>query len=188
VNERIKDEALLENARHGDKHAFLLLYERHRNHIFRFLFRFLGSTEIAEDMTHDSFMTLVGGSESSQSSAQAVLRTRLYTIARTQAMEYVQNSAQEPVMNDIAQNNAISTRRKPNNETHDAELVSEVGKAVRELPPLEREVLIFSEYEGLELDQIAAIVGADVGTVVARLGIARQRLRNVLASHLFSNQ
>lgn len=187
MNETIKDEALLESARGGDQNAFLLLYERHRHRIFRFLFRFFGSAEIAEDMTHDSFMTLVGGSESLQSHEPALFRTRLYTIARTLAMEYVRNWTQEPVMNNIAQNNVISTRKISNNETHDAVLVSAIGKAVGGLPPLEREVLIFFEYEGLELEEIAAIVGANVGTVAARLDIARQRLRNVLASHLFSN-
>jgi RNA polymerase sigma factor (sigma-70 family) len=81
----------------------------------------------------------------------------------------------------IAKNDGISSRQTPDNEAQNTNLVSEVGEAVSGLPPLEREVLIFSEYEGLELEEIAAIVGADVATVAARLGTARQRLRNVLA-------
>ena len=56
------------------------------------------------------------------------------------------------------------------------------------LPPLEREALIFSEYEGLKLGEIATIVGTDLETLTARLGRARQQIRNTLASDSHSNQ
>jgi RNA polymerase sigma-70 factor (ECF subfamily) len=188
VNETIKDEVLLENARHGDQHAFLLLYERHHNRIFRFLFRLLGSAAIAEDLTHDCFMTLLREPEGSQSSALSPLRTRLYSTARTLAIEFFHNSAQKPSVKDVLQDDAISKRNMRNTETHDGSLVSEVGEAVACLPHLEREALILAEYEGLKLDEIATIVGADAGIVSARLTEARARLRRLLAHHLYSKQ
>ena len=170
-----KDEVLLENARHGDQRAFLVLYERYQSRIFRFLFRLLGSAEIAEDITHDCFMTLLREPEGSQFSALFPLRARLYSTARTLAMDYFQDDA-------------ISKRKLRNTETHDGSLVSEVGEAVARLPHLEREALILSEYEGLESDEIATIVGADVGVVSARLSEARARLRRLLAHHLYGKQ
>jgi RNA polymerase sigma-70 factor, ECF subfamily len=188
VNETIKDEVLLENARHGDQQAFLLLYERHRNRIFRFLFRFLGSAEIAEDITHDCFMSLIKGSEESRSSAPTLLRTRLYSTARTLAMEYFHDSAQEPLVKDVLQDDAIPKTNMRNTETRGGSLVSEVGEAVASLPPLEREALILADYERLELDEVATIVGADVGTVSARLSAARARLRRLLTHQLSSEQ
>jgi RNA polymerase sigma-70 factor (ECF subfamily) len=56
-----------------------------------------------------------------------------------------------------------------------------VGRAVRALVPLQREVVILAEYEGLTLAEIAKVVGADVGTVKSRLHRARENLRRVLA-------
>src|SRR5262245_10296319 len=56
-----------------------------------------------------------------------------------------------------------------------------VGRAVRALPPLQREALIFAEYEGLTLVEIARAVDADVGTVKSRLHRARENLRRTLA-------
>lgn len=75
-----------------------------------------------------------------------------------------------------------------NTERQDGSLVSEVGEAVARLPHLECEALILKEYEGLELDEIATIVGADVGIVSARITEARARLRKLLVHHLYSRQ
>jgi RNA polymerase sigma-70 factor (ECF subfamily) len=56
-----------------------------------------------------------------------------------------------------------------------------VGRAVRALRPLQREVVILAEYEGLTLAEIARAVDADVGTVKSRLHRARENLRRTLA-------
>jgi DNA-directed RNA polymerase specialized sigma24 family protein len=84
VGDTFKDEVLLEKARGGDQSAFLLLYERHRTRIFRFLYRFLSSAQMAEELTHDCFIGLVRGSEDSQFGL--LFRSRLYLAARTLAM------------------------------------------------------------------------------------------------------
>jgi RNA polymerase sigma factor (sigma-70 family) len=73
--------------------------------------------------------------------------------------------------------------RNPDNRVLERDLVSQVAEAVAGLPPHEREALVLAEYEGLKLYEIAAIVGADIRTVVARLESAQQRLRNALANH-----
>ena len=57
--ERISDELLFERAKGGDQAAFVELYERHRNAVFRFAYRILGSAEAAEDVTHDCFLSLI---------------------------------------------------------------------------------------------------------------------------------
>jgi RNA polymerase sigma-70 factor (ECF subfamily) len=58
-----------------------------------------------------------------------------------------------------------------------------VAAAVAELPQLQQEALILFEYEGATLEEIAQIVGADVGTVKSRLHRARERLRRALAPY-----
>jgi RNA polymerase sigma-70 factor (ECF subfamily) len=186
VTETIKDEVLLQKAKDGDQGAFRLLYERHRDPIFRFLFRLLGSAEIAEDITHDCFMSLIREPEESWSSGPGLLRTRLFSTARTFAMRYFQDPDQESIMNDVVQDENISKKNIRDSAPLDRNSVPEVGEAVASLSPLEREALILAEYEGLELDEIAAIVGTNVWAVSARLGAARQRLRTALANQVYS--
>ena len=55
-----------------------------------------------------------------------------------------------------------------------------VARAVRALPPLQREVVILAEYEQLSLDEIARTVDATVGSVKSRLHRGRENLRRML--------
>ena len=70
----------------------------------------------------------------------------------------------------------------------DEELAKEVRRAVFSLPPLQREALILFEYEGLSLNEIAEITGADVGAIKGRLFRARERLKAILRPYLGSKQ
>jgi RNA polymerase sigma-70 factor (ECF subfamily) len=70
----------------------------------------------------------------------------------------------------------------------DEELAAQVREAVFRLPPLQREVLILFEYEGLSLSEVAEIAGTDVGAIKSRLYRARERLKRCLQPYLDSNQ
>ena len=183
--DRITDELLLERAVGGDETAFLLLYERYRNPIFRFSYRLIGSVEVAEDITHDCFLSLIrktGNFDASRGS----LRTYLYAAARNLAMKHFRSTGRETAIDDLAEHPAAPRREEPLRRVLDAELAEQVREAVADLPPLQREALVLFEYEGLPMNEIAIIVGSDVGAVKGRLYRARERLRNSLAPYLNS--
>jgi RNA polymerase sigma-70 factor, ECF subfamily len=184
--DRITDELLLERAGGGDQTAFLLLYERHRNAIFGFAYRLLGSVEVAEDITHDCFLSLIRKSENFDPQ-RAALRTYLYSAARNLAMKYFRSQGRETALDDLAEHPAVPRREEPLRRLLDEELVAKVREAVADLPPLQREALVLFEYEGLTLSEIAEVVGTDVGAVKSRLYRARERLRNTLAPYLNTN-
>jgi RNA polymerase sigma-70 factor (ECF subfamily) len=56
-------------------------------------------------------------------------------------------------------------------------------RALEELPAEFREVIVLRELEGLTYKEIAAIIGAPLGTVMSRLARARERLQQVLTRH-----
>ena len=59
-----------------------------------------------------------------------------------------------------------------------------VIKAVRALPPLQREALILAEYEEMSLEQIASATEAEIAAVKSRLHRARENLRRILSPWL----
>jgi RNA polymerase sigma-70 factor, ECF subfamily len=59
-----------------------------------------------------------------------------------------------------------------------------VRAAVDELPAEFREVLVLREFEGLSYQQIAAVAGVPVGTVMSRLARARARLGDAVRARL----
>jgi RNA polymerase sigma-70 factor (ECF subfamily) len=180
------DERLLERASRGDEAAFLALYERHRDHVFRFAYRLLGSEELAEDVAHDCFLSLLK-QPGRFDPARASLKTYLLAAARNLAMKHFRGVRGEDALEDLADEPRVSERRGPLSELLDAELSREVRRAICALPPLQREALLLFEYEELALSEIATVVGADIGTVKARLHRARQRLKRELTPYFKSN-
>lgn len=181
------DELLLQKAVDGEQAAFLELYERYRQPIFRFAYRLLGSVELAEDVTHDCFLSLIRKPENFQPE-RASLKTYLYAAARNLALKHFRNQGREAGMDELTQEPQDSPRRGPLRTLLDEELADHVREAVFSLPPLQREALILFEYEGLSLNEVADIAGTDAGAVKSRLYRAREGLRRSLKPYLDSNQ
>jgi len=171
--DRTTDELLLERAGGGDQAAFLRLYERHRNAVFRFGYRLLGSVEMAEDITHDCFLSLIRKPENFNPE-RASLRTYLYSAARNLSMKHFRNAGREAAIEELTEDPQIPVREQPLRRLLDEELTLKVKEAVSSLPPLQREALVLFEY--------------DVGAVKARLHRARQRLKNTLQPYLNSSR
>jgi RNA polymerase sigma-70 factor (ECF subfamily) len=181
------DERLLKSASRGDEAAFLVLYQRHRDAVFRFAYRLTGSVVVAEDVTHDCFLSLIRA-PARYDPERAALRTYLYAAARNLALKHLRPTGAEVTLEEITEEPCGPEVEQPLGQLLAEELSAEVRKAIASLPPLQREALILFEYEELSLAEIAAIVRADTGTVKSRLHRARQKLRQLLAPYLKSEQ
>jgi RNA polymerase sigma-70 factor, ECF subfamily len=175
-----RDADLLRRTIGGDEAAFVGLYRRHRDPLYRFSHRMLGNPEEAEDVVHDCMVALLRR-PGAYDAARSPLRGYLFGIARHEVwrrlrhrggLESLDESEAEAVADSSPGPLAILTRRETTNE---------VASAVLALTPEQREALVLFEYEGLSLAEIASMAGVDVGTVSARLRRARGALRKRLA-------
>jgi len=185
--ERTTDELLLKEAGEGDQAAFLELYDRYREPIFRFAYRLLGSVEVAEDVTHDCFLSLIRKPENYRPE-RASLKTYLYAAARNLALKHFRDQGRETGLDEVSEEPKESPRRGPLRRLLDEELATQVREAIFSLPPLQREALILFEYEGLSLNEVAEVAGTDTGAIKARLYRAREGMRRMLRPYLESNQ
>ena len=185
--ERTTDEVLLRRAGEGDQAAFLELYDRHREPIYRFAYRVLGEVDIAEDVTHDCFLSLIRKPENFRPE-RASLRTYLFAAARNLALKHFRSTGRETGLDEMAEEPQLPQRHGPLRKLLDEELASEVRRAVFSLPPMQREALILFEYEGLSLAEIAEITDADVGAIKGRLYRARGQLKELLRPYLNSTK
>ena len=185
--DRNTDEFLLESAGAGDAAAFQELYERHRKPVFRFAYRLSGNVENAEDLTHDCFLSLIKR-VASFDPGRASLRTYLLAATRNLWLKQLRTLGRESALDEFDENDFIAESKAPLGRLLDNELSLTVAEAVAKLPPLQREALVLFEYEGVSLNEIASMVGSDVGAVKARLHRARARLRKTLQPYLNSNR
>ena len=176
------DEELLTDASRGDEAAFRELYERHRDVVFRFAYRMLGTKELAEDVAHDCFVSLIERPLGFDPK-RANLRTYLFAAVRNLAMKHFRRTRRDEDI-DALDNEPIKLGTdQPLSKLLDREVCMIVKQAVAQLPELQREALVLFEYEDCSLAEISRIVSADVGTVKARLYRARQALKRSLAGY-----
>ena len=181
--DRNTDELLLEKAGAGETAAFIELYERHRAGVFGFAYRLSGSVELAEDITHDCFLSLIKTPTGFQP-GRASLRTYLLSAARNLWLKQLRTSSREAAVDQFDDDYFVSLEKQPVHHLLDGELATRVQQAVSSLPPLQKEALVLFEYEGLTINEIATMVGTDAGAVKSRLFRARERLRMVLSPYL----
>jgi len=179
MHEGAAEGELLRRAGKGDEPAFQLLYERHRTPVFRFACRMLGSAAAAEDVTQECFLSVLRRPEAFEP-GRASLRTYLCAIARHLALKQLRRWGQETTTDDPPEG-ADGEGPDPLRQVIEAEAAQAVRRAVESLPPLQREVVVLFEYEGMSLAETAAVCDVDVGTVKSRLHRARERLRRTLA-------
>ncbi len=170
---------LLDLARQGKEVAFRTLYQRHRDCVFRFAYRLLGSVQLAEDVTHDCFLSLMGKPGLFDPSRSSV-RTYLCAAARNLAYRRMRRMGREAAVDEMPDVQA-DTQAGPLDQMLTTELADTVKRAVASLPALQREAVILFEFEDLSLADIAAVAQTDVGTIKSRLHRARERLRRLLA-------
>jgi RNA polymerase sigma-70 factor, ECF subfamily len=180
MTHRTLEAELLVKASRGDEAAFLLLYERHRTPVFRFACRLLGSAPLAEDVTHDCFLSVMRKPDLFQP-ALASLRTYLCAAARNLAYKQLKRRGIETMVDEAPEPPPTGATPEPLQRVIDGEIAEHVREAVAVLPPLQREAVILFEYHDMSLADVAFIAKTDVGTIKSRLHRARQRLRRALA-------
>jgi len=152
---------------------FKTAFDEHKDAVYRFAWRMSGSPAAAEDITQNAFVGLLRD-PGRFDPARGTLRAFLLGIARNLALKHWRAEHRfEPLDDEAMVAKPVDLDR--------GQVGDIVGRAVRALPPLQCEVVILVEYEGLTLAEVARAVGADVGTVKSRLHRARENLRRALA-------
>ncbi|MEP6716499.1 MAG: RNA polymerase sigma factor [Terriglobia bacterium] len=164
-------------ARKGGESAFLKLFDDHHLPLFRFACRLTGSAADAEDIVQECFLELLKPG-CSYDGARTSLRSYLYGVVRNQWLKRVRKVGAESERLPWA-----DPAHTPEAAALRGELRDVVAVAVRQLPELQREVLILAHYEQMPLAEIAGVLDLDVGAVKSRLQRARAGLKEMLAHY-----
>jgi RNA polymerase sigma-70 factor (ECF subfamily) len=165
---------LLRRAGSGDEEAFVALYRRFQGPIHRFAWRMTGSRETAEDVTQETFLTLLRGATRYES-GRGPLGAYLYGIARNLlARRAGRDRPYVPLPDDDLR--ATDLGADPERQR----AVGTIREAVLGLPMHYREVVVLCDLQGVPYEAAAAALLCPVGTVRSRL----HRARALLAARL----
>lgn len=174
TNEHSDDE-LFRQMKAGDESAFIALYRRWQDGIYRFALRLSGSETVAEDVTQEVFMVLMNDA-SRYDSGKGSLVAYLYGIARFQALKRIQKDRTMISLDDDDwefTSDHLTMNADPLLDLSRQEMVKSVRDAILVLPVHYREVVVLCELQELSYADAANVLGCAIGTVRSRLHRAR---------------
>ena len=176
--------ALLARMKRGDEGAFVQLYRRHRDPVYRLALLYSGSTAHAADVTQDVFIHFM--TQTAQyDPLRGTLGAWLCGVARNMARKVAgfREDATDPdvLADDSTLDEARIDRDTPLDRVLRNESAEQVRRAVAAIAPHYRDVLILCELSELSYAEAAQVCGIDIGTVRSRLSRARAQLAQRLA-------
>jgi RNA polymerase sigma-70 factor (ECF subfamily) len=140
----------------------------------------------AEDLVQETYLRAVRAF--GQLTPDSNLKSWLYAIARNIWLNKLRHEHSGPQfidMDDEQSQNGIG-RVTSSDDPHAFYLAKiereSVRAAIQQLPVTYREVILLREFEGLSYNEIAIILNCPAGTVMSRLGRARDKLRLLLSA------
>jgi RNA polymerase sigma-70 factor, ECF subfamily len=172
--------ALVSRIRGGDVNAFELLYREYWNQLYNFAFRYVQSTEEAEDVVQEVFFSI--WRNRAEWHVGTSLQNYLFVSVRNAAIGRLRRDA---TMQRWRNRTIAEDSGKSDNAVEGlidaADATAEVERALAEMPPKRRAVCALRWLDGLSYAQIAERLGINEKTVENHIGSGIKFMRERLA-------
>ncbi|HEY3120928.1 MAG TPA: sigma-70 family RNA polymerase sigma factor [Vicinamibacteria bacterium] len=173
---REEDREAVAASQRGQREAFDRLVQRYQRDVYRLCYRYVNNHHDASDMAQEVFLKAYRAIGSFRGDSS--FSTWLYRIAVNTCLNF--RAARRPIAEELP--DALPDRRASAAERLEREeQARRVREAVSSLPEKQRATVILKIFHDLTHEEVAAIVGASVGTVKANLFHALGNLRKRLA-------
>jgi RNA polymerase sigma-70 factor (ECF subfamily) len=167
------DEALMGQVREGDLRKLALLFERHHRRVYNFFVHMCGDRDRSEDLAQEVFFRMLRYRSSYDEKRS--FSAWMYQIARNLNTEHAQKRKGE-----LQLVTADGEEESAPNEPRSAEIGAEealrkrqevelLKRAMQKLPGDKREILVLSRFQDLKYEEIARILGCEIGAVKVRV-------------------
>lgn len=178
--------ALVRRAQDGDGRAFRALMDAYRHAFYGLARRYAGSHEDADDVLQDAFVKVyqnLAGLERAEAffpwARRIIVNTALDQIRRRKRIAEVESDPEAPGGDPI--DPPTGAFEAPDRRVEQREFFRRLERAIRALPPRQREVVLLHDVEGVPTEEIAERLGCPRATVRSNLFYAREKLRETLA-------
>ena len=159
----------------GEVGELRILFDRYTLRLLSFFLRLSGDRDASEDMMQEVFYRILKFRSTYRNSAD--LPPWIFAIARNVWIDRCRS--EKPHLSLDALGSEIDSRDEPTPRlVGRGQERARLRRALHKLPPDQRAVLILSRFEDLRYEQIAAILGCEVGTVKSRVHRALRQLRD----------
>jgi len=157
------DNSLMQGVRDGDLGALAVLFERHHRSLFNYFLHVNGNRDLSEDLVQDVYFRMLKYRKTYQ--PERPFTAWMYQIARNAHVDSISKRKFEVGLGEreFASANVMDENLKRKQE------IGLLKRAMARLPLEKRELLVLSRYQNLKYEEIAGILGCDVGAVKVRV-------------------
>ena len=183
--------ALVKRAKQGDLTAYDELVRRYQERIYATVYHMTANHEDANDLAQDAFIKAFQALKSFKGGSS--FYTWVYRIAVNKTINFLKQRKNKAQMSldDLDFNAehdpdlvALISDKTPRREASLAELQEKLNAAMQKLSEPHRLVVTLHDVQGMSHEEIAEIMGCNIGTVRSRLFYARQQLQAYLSDYL----
>jgi RNA polymerase sigma-70 factor (ECF subfamily) len=176
LDEKASDAGLLDRARAGDREAFAALVEAYYAFIHRVAYRLVGHKSDAEDVAQEVCARL--GRSIRTFRGDAGLESWLYTLTLNVVRDMARRTARDAARTEAF---AFQARIDGAGAADPDDRAEALWRAVRQLPPKQRDAVTLVYGEGLAHSAAAEAMGCTEATVSWHVHEARKRLKAMMA-------
>jgi RNA polymerase sigma-70 factor (ECF subfamily) len=173
----------------GELEAFNELVIRYQDKIYRLAYSFVNNREDALDLSQEAFLRAFQAL--GRFKRKSAFYSWLYRITMNLCIDFLRHRSRIKSVSLDAEaaylpNTLIKEHKQysPTKYVEAKELQQHIINAVSELSPKQREVFVLRHWDGLQIKEIATVIGRSEGTVKAHLFHAVRNLRKHLAGYL----
>jgi len=180
---------LVRRCQAGDTEAFDELVTRYRTRVFSMIYNMVHSEQDAWDLAQDSFVK--AWKSIKRFRGRSSFYTWIYRIVMNVTIDWLRkkrvkgggaefDDAVELKQIDPASKTVPKADALPYETMQRTEIRARIEKAIAQLSPEHRAVILMKEIEEMQYHEIAETLGFSIGTVMSRLFYARKKLQNFL--------
>ncbi|HEU0274805.1 MAG TPA: sigma-70 family RNA polymerase sigma factor [Candidatus Udaeobacter sp.] len=185
----VSDLDLVTRCQAGDAEAFDELVARHRTRVFGMIYNMVHSEQDAWDLAQDSFVK--AWKSIKRFRGRSSFFTWIYRIVMNVTIDWLRKKQIKGGGNefddtiqlrqiDPASRTVPKSEALPHEIMERGEIRARIDKAIAQLSPEQRAVILMKEIDDMQYHEIAEALGCSIGTVMSRLFYARKKLQTLL--------
>lgn len=180
----MNDSQLLSQYMSGNEEAFGILVTRHQDRVLTTIYLIVKDQYLAEDLTQEVFIKVIRTIQSGKYNEEGKFLPWVLRIAHNIAIDHFRKEKRYPTIVMEDGSNVFNSLDFSDSSFEEVQIKEDTHNLlkgfIKELPELQREVLVMRHYMQMSFQEIADITGVSINTALGRMRYALINLRKKL--------
>ncbi|NAY91432.1 sigma-70 family RNA polymerase sigma factor [Muricauda sp. JGD-17] len=173
--ETLSDEMIMQKVAEGNLDLLKVLFDRHHQYVYNFLYKMSGDSMLSEDLTQDVFYKLIKYRSSYKNGS---FLSWLFTIARNNLKTHFARNHKNHLSADVLDHEIIENQNEAQEE------YSHLQSALNKLSDSDRELIILNRFDEVRYEELALIVGSTPGAVKTKVFRILKKLKEIYLENI----